>query len=492
VSDVTTELSPHRQLGAFRHAVVGALLAAPPGRGELKAKLDELAEKEWVHPVTGGKVRLGRSTIESWYYAVKDEKKDPLAALRTKERGDIGKSRVIDDAVATVLVAQHVRYPFWSYRLHADNLTAALRRLDPPVKTPSYPTVRRFLKARGLRKTKKPRDADRETATLERAEAAKLEVRSFEVEYVNALWRLDYHKSPLKVLGHDMRWYTPIAMGIFDDCSRLCCHAQWFLFETAENLVHAYIQAVQKRGIPRSQAMDNGAQMTAVEVKKGLGRLAITPRYIRPYSPYQNGKCEFVWSQVDGRLMAMLDGQKGLTLQALNDITQAWIEHEYNRRHHSEIGTSPLERFTTVKDVGRPAPTTDVLKMAFRREVTRTQRRSDGTVSIEGVRFEVPSEYRHIEELTLAYAIWDLGFVHILDPRSGEPAAQIFPVDKALNAVMGRRPVQEIKPLSGSPLTLPKVVLPPLLQHYVDQMKQSGLPPAYIPKDETQQTGDQE
>ena len=187
----------------------------------------------------------------------------------------------------------------------------------------------------------------------------------------------------------------------------------------------------------------------------------------------------------------MLDGQKGLTLQALNDISQAWVEQEYNRRHHSEIGTTPLERFTTVKDVARPAPGAAALRMAFRREVKRTQRRSDGTLSIDSVRFEVPSEYRHIEEFRVAYATWDLGFAHILDPRTGEPVARLYPIDKALNAVMGRRPVQDIKPLAGASLTLPPVVLPPLLQRYVDQMKQSGLPPAYIPKDETPPTGDQ-
>src|SRR5262249_14095667 len=161
--------------------------------------------------------------------AVKDEKKDPLAVLRTKSRDDIGKSRAIDDIVATVLVAQHGRYPFWTYKLHADNLAAALAKHDAQLGAPSYPTVRRFLKARGLRKTKKPRNAERETAQEQRAAAVKVEVRSFEVEYVGALWHLDYHKAPLKVLGPDLRWYTPVAMGIFDDYSRLCCHVQWFL-----------------------------------------------------------------------------------------------------------------------------------------------------------------------------------------------------------------------------------------------------------------------
>ncbi len=77
MSDVMTKMSVHRLRGAFRHAVIGSLLAAPPKRGELSARLDGLADQDWVHPVTGEKVRLGRSTIEGWYYAVRHEKRDP-------------------------------------------------------------------------------------------------------------------------------------------------------------------------------------------------------------------------------------------------------------------------------------------------------------------------------------------------------------------------------------------------------------------------------
>ena len=62
---------------------------------------------------------------------------------------------------------------------------------------------------------------------------------------------------------------------ILDDHSRLVCHAQWYFDETAETLVHGFMQALQKRGIPRSLMSDNGAAMISAEFTEGLSRLSI-------------------------------------------------------------------------------------------------------------------------------------------------------------------------------------------------------------------------
>jgi putative transposase len=97
-----------------------------------------------------------------------------------------------------------------------------------------------------------------------------------------------------------------------------------------------------------------------------------------------------LWTQVEGRLMPMLEGVQDLTLDFLNEATQAWIELEYNQALHSEIGCSPLERFLKGRSVGLERPSADELRRAFRAQLIRTQRRSDGTVSLFGRRFEVP------------------------------------------------------------------------------------------------------
>ena len=113
------------------------------------------------------------------------------------------------------------------------------------------------------------------------------------------------------------------------------------------------------------------------------------------YSPYQNGKMEVLWASVEGRLMAMLEGVEALTLKQLNDTTIAWVEHEYHRREHRELGTTPISRLLDSPDASRPCPESAELASVFRITVKRTLRRSDATVSVEGVRYQVPAPWRH-------------------------------------------------------------------------------------------------
>jgi hypothetical protein len=309
------------------------------------------------------------------------------------------------------------------------------------------------------------------------------EIRSFEADYVGSLWHLDFHHGSLKVLTPEGQWLRPIALGILDDHSRLCCHVQWYLSETAEDLVHGLSQAIQKRGLPRALLTDNGSAMVAEEVTEGLLRLGIVHERTLPCSPYQNGKQESFWGTLEGRLMKMLDGAVELTLDFLNEATQAWMEIEYNRAVHRETSRSPVERFGRALDVLRSSPSSESLRDAFRLEIKRRQRRSDGTISLDNVRFEIPSRYRHFRDVAVRYARWNLGRVDLVDPRFGTILAPIYPLDKSANAD-GRRavvePVSTDVPVDDSPRK--KVPLPPLLKRILEEYSATGLPPAYLPK----------
>jgi hypothetical protein len=63
---------------------------------------------------------------------------------------------------------------------------------------------------------------------------------------------------------------------------------------------------------------------------------------------------------------------------------------EYSRAQQSEIGEARAERCLRGPSIGRPSSRAEACGWRLYRE-TRTQRRSDGTVSIDGVRFEGPS-----------------------------------------------------------------------------------------------------
>ena len=100
-----------------------------------------------------------------------------------------------------------------------------------------------------------------------------------------------------------------------------------------------------KRGLPRALMTDNGAAMLSEEVTTGLATLGVVHQTTLPYSPYQNAKQESFWGRVEGRLMAMLEGEQALTLELLNEATQAWVEQEYHRTVHTELAVTPLARY---------------------------------------------------------------------------------------------------------------------------------------------------
>jgi hypothetical protein len=167
-----------------------------------------------------------------------------------------------------------------------------------------------------------------------------------------------------------------------------------------------------------------------------------------------------------------------LTLAVLNEATQAWVELDYNQKGHAELGEPPLARYRRGPDVGRDSPSSEALRRAFRLEVSRAQRRSDGTVSLAGRRFEVPSRFRHLERLWVRYARWDLGGVELVDPRTGTRLAPLHPVDKAGNAE-GRR--RRLEPVSAAPAPVAPSGMAPLLRQLLQEYAATGLPPAYIP-----------
>jgi transposase InsO family protein len=460
----------------LRFAIIGPLLAAPPQPGALRAALQGLADTTWQHPSTGLPVQFGLSTIERWLYAARRASLDPVAALKTRVRCDTGNPRVLSQAVIDVLSAQYRDHPRWSCQLHFDNLGAAL---PEGLVLPSYTTIRRYLNAQGMVRHSAARRGRAGEAVRERQPQAR-EVRSYEVDHVGALFHLDFHHGSRKVLTRSGAWVTPLALGVLDDRSRLACHVQWYTDETTQSLVHGLSQALQRRGLPRALMTDNGSAMLSEEFAAGVHTLGIVHHTTLPYTPAQNGKQENFWALLEGRLMAMLEGVQELTLELLNSATAAWIEQEYQRREHAELGSSPLARFLQGPCVLRECPDSQTLRAAFRMEVTRTQRRSDGTVSLNGQRFEIPARYRQMKQVHLRYARWDLSAIDLIDARRGSVLCAVYPQDKAANASGRRRAL----PPMPQHTPVPQSGMAPLLRRLMAEYAATGLPPAYLPTDQ--------
>ena len=472
------ERSLHQLLAEFRFGVVGALLSNPPGPGELRLRLKELSKTEWQHPIKAEKFKVSLPTIERWYYQSLKQGKDPVGALRRKLRRDSGTTRHMTPEIKNWLQNNYREHPSWSGQLHCDNLWVWLTANPSYGMAPSYPTVLRYMRLKGWDKKCRVRSPFAPGRVAAEARLQSHEVRSYEVEFVGGLWHLDFHHASRQIRTEKGELVTPRALCIIDDHSRLCCHLQWYWWEDTRALVHGFVQALLKRGLPRALMSDNGSAMTSAEFTEGLTRLGIAHETTLPYSPYQNGKQESFWGTLEGRMMAMLEGRRDLSLEELNAVTQAWVEMEYNRAVHSETKERTVDRWLNGKSVLRTAPETSVLNLSFRRDEPRTQRRSDGTISILGKRFEIPQAFRSLSRVTVRFAEWDLREVHLIDSRTQAMLTPLYPLDRKKNADGLRRRIGTTHEIAVKPAD--NKGLPPLLQKIMAEYAASGLPPAYI------------
>jgi len=443
----------------LRFAIIGPLLAAPPATGELKASLESLARKTWTHPINGAAFHYSAGSLERFYYRARHAQ-DPVSALRPQQRCDKGHRRQLGESLRDAIKVQYHKHPGWTIQLHVDNLTALCQQHSELQPMCSYSTVRRYLKSQGWHRIRGL--SQQRPGAMQAAERrARVEVRSYEASYNELL-------------------------GIIDDHSRLICHMQWYMDQSAYSLVHGLSQALQKRCLPRALMSDNGSAMKSAEFTGGLLKLGIQHDFTQSYSPEQNAKIEILWGSVEGRLMAMLENVKQLDLDTLNELTQLWVEQEYNQRYHREIAAKPIDRYCEERRVGRECPGSDALRQAFQRTQTRRQRKSDGTISVARVRFEIPSRYRQLSEIRVRFAQWDLSHVQLMDPVSDTPLCRLYPLDKHANADGARRvrePIDEGGASNDTTVGLAQIdddELPALMRQWQAEFAATGLPPAYV------------
>lgn len=469
-------MSSSTKWAEFKFSVIGHLLASPPLYGQLRMRLKELSEKKWKHPINGEFYSPSIKTVEAWYYKATKASQMPMEELRPKKRSDFNTHKAITDWMKIKLGEEVQKHPGWSKQLHADNLKIIIER-DNMGQAPSYSTVKKYLSKVGYLKISS-RSSKRDGFKKSFNQKQKFEQRSYEHPYVGSLFHLDFHHCSREIITESGEIIFPLLFCVIDDNSRLVCHIQWYLSENAENLIHGFIQGLQKRGLPRALMSDNGKAMTSNEFTSGLKSLSILHETTLPYSPEQNGKQEVFWAQVEGRLMSMIESKKVVTLKELNHMTQAWAEMEYNKKIHSETKSTPLKRYLSGTSVLRPCPSSEILKKSFRRTEKRKVRRSDGTISLSGKRFEIPQSYRHLLEISVQYCFWDLSNVDLSCCETGKVLCRIFPINKNKNSNAQRRSVKPLTQIIDSDEVAP--IMDELLKKY----SETGLPPAYQPKDE--------
>lgn len=357
------------KIALFRFSILGALLHRPLARGELRAEMARLAEREYVIPGSE-RTRIGPKTLEGWYYAYRRE---GLAGLEPRPREDRGVSK-LPPAVQEALLAAKRENPRRSIR----QLRLLMEQSGVVAKgTLSRSAIHRLLQAQGL---SRPSGASSEP----------VERRAFVAEFAGDLWYGDVlHGPKLLVNGN---WRKGYLVSLMDDASRLIAHSAFALDEGALSIEGVLQQAVLKRGLPKRLVVDNGAAYRAHTLQAVCARLGIHLIHCRPYAPEGKGKLERWHRTLRDQFLSEIDFAQGVTIEDANARLWAWLEAIYHRQPHGGLddGLTPLARYQ--RDLPRIrtlGPLASQIETLFYHRIERLVRR-DGTVSYQGTRFEVP------------------------------------------------------------------------------------------------------
>ena len=354
-----------------RYQIISAYVADNPPRGRRKEFLEKLASRSWSGP-DGEPTTVSAETIRSW---IRRYRRHGLQGLCDRPR-EGGRAR----ALSSELVERAAQLKKEVPERSLDRLITILEEVDQVEPgTVCRSTLHRELQARGLSR-RSPRGNG--TKDLDR----------FEAEYPSDTWQSDMLVGPWlpdpDKPGKTRRAYLYLFL---DDHSRLLLHGRFSFKGDLPALELVFRRSLQKYGVPRRVYYDNGLvyrskHMQQIVAQTGIHRIVHT----QPYRPEGHGKVEALNRFIRSDFLSELRASSLHKLDALNEAFLAWADLRYNRRVHSELGMSPLERWKSgavhIRYIDE-----EKLRQAF---LWRDSRKPDktGLLQLFGVRYQVSAE----------------------------------------------------------------------------------------------------
>jgi putative transposase len=357
-----------RKIGLWRFSVLGPLVSAELGHGDVAQLCQEAARRNYRRP-DGRHVTLQPRTIQAWHYRFQQE---GLAGLAPKGRTDCGRSRSIAPALAEQLVALKREKPRRSIRrlIRMLEREGTVRRGEL-----SRSSVHRLLRAHGV-STRPPREEEKER-------------RAFRHRYAGDCWMADVMHGP-QVFDRRGMARKVYLHAFVDSATRLVTGCAFRCGERAHHFEGVLKEALQRHGVPRMLLVDNGAAQSSESLQTICGELGIHLVHCKPYDAAAKGGVERFFATWRAEVGDELP-EAPQTQDELNAVTWAWLSTEYHRRQHGGTQRVPLEHWLEQTDRLRPAPANDVLQRVFLHRETRRVRK-DGTVQYSGHELEVRGE----------------------------------------------------------------------------------------------------
>jgi len=348
-------------VAVFRFGIIQDFVNGPRLDYGKRAKLlRKKCNRKWDIPHSP-RTSVSRGTIQR-RIRVYEESGGALESLYPKGRSDKGKLRALDGEACLTLKQMREEMPDATVPFILNTMKGrdyATSRLAPA-------TVYRFFHHNDLMRPTKARE-DR---------------RKFEAEHPNDIWQSDVMHGPrLEIDGKQRKTYL---IAFIDDHSRLIVHGGFYTSETTRSFMHAFEQALLKRGLPRKLYVDNGSAFRSRQLMHTTASLGIALCHSRAYKPQGRGKIERFFKTVRSQF---LPGFKGAGLDEINQAFKEWLSSDYNVRKHSATGRKPLARFSDGIECIRATP--DNLKDHFRKTIRRKVNR-DRTIVLDKHPYEGP------------------------------------------------------------------------------------------------------
>ena len=377
-----TDFATHAETVAlFRYGLIADLRDVRPGDRSLHVRLEEKADREYDIPGTTRR-RVAPGTLREWLYLYR---RGGFDALKPRPRRDVGRARVLPQAVADALCALKEEAPAFSVQMLI--ATARQRDLIPAELGLAPATVHRLLTRHGLmvRAPEAPSTKDR---------------RRFAFALANDLWMSDVMHGPSVLDEDDRRRHKTYLIALLDDATRVIPHAAFARSEAVTAFLPVFARAIQRRGVPARLYVDNGAAYRARHLALVCAKLGVTLIHARPYQPQAKGKIERFFRTARAQLLPTLLETDTRSLEALNRRLWAWLEDEYHETPHRGLeGETPLARWAaTAGGLALPPDHLDELFLFEEKRKVQTDR----TVSLRGVVYEVDASLVG-ETVTLRY-----------------------------------------------------------------------------------------
>ena len=291
-------------LALARHAAATWIQEALKQNFTLARATALASERTW-----GGK-SYSASTLESWYYLLRNQGFD---ALHRQPRKDKGVRKALSPEACQALLEWRQKYPQLTIQLLVRQL---LEQGTLQAGTFSLPSVYRFLAAHHL---------DARSLKHNPPSPHSGPTKAFECALANQLWMTDMMFGPTLKLATGKVIQTRL-FGLLDDCSRLVPHAQYYDSEKLCWFLDCFRQALARRGFPDKLYTDQGKIFTSYHLQIVCANLGVRLCHAKPYAAWSKGKQErwFRTLQMDFEARLVID--PSTRLEELNARLWRWIE----------------------------------------------------------------------------------------------------------------------------------------------------------------------